>query len=241
VFATWTSLLLLLLIHLFTNYRAVRAVKMHSLNRQRANIVFSTLVDKDVVLTPEQVAQHERIFERDGVLRWKASDILGHCKIGISLKGMLDSISHSEAATGAFRGVDSQIRSLIDLYRHEEYVLWYDRYHRQAYIILKGGVSTTSMLKAWSHALVLAREANSAKTHYDDGDESVAMTSQEKVVSGVTGTRQFQQTMSLLQKTLVEFSPLFDTYPQRLKAAGWDLDTAVLETTPGHRSAFVVD
>ncbi|RHZ62643.1 RUS1 family protein [Aspergillus thermomutatus] len=48
--ATWTSLLLLLTVHLGMNYAAVRAVQMTSLNRQRANIVFSTLLESDPAL-----------------------------------------------------------------------------------------------------------------------------------------------------------------------------------------------
>ena len=240
VFATWTSLLLLLFIHLFTNYRAVRAVNMHSLNRQRANIVFSSLIDADAVLTPQQVAQQERIFERDGVLRWRASTILGYCKIGVSLKTLLISLRHSQSSSGSFRGVESQVSELMEVYRREEYVVWYHLDKHQAYIILKEGTSPRSQLKAWSHALLVAREA---KSHYDDNDKGVAMTSQEKIISEATetGTRQFQQTMSLLRKTLMDHSTRFDAYAERLEAAGWDLHTAVLETRPGYRFAFVDD
>ncbi|KAF4231599.1 hypothetical protein CNMCM8980_009611 [Aspergillus fumigatiaffinis] len=50
VAATWASLLFLLTVHLGMNYAAVRAVQMTSLNRQRANIVFSTLLDSDPAL-----------------------------------------------------------------------------------------------------------------------------------------------------------------------------------------------
>ncbi|PLN84199.1 DUF647-domain-containing protein [Aspergillus taichungensis] len=46
--ATWISLVTLLTVHLGMNYAAVRAVQMTSLNRQRANIVFSTLLDSDL-------------------------------------------------------------------------------------------------------------------------------------------------------------------------------------------------
>lgn len=46
--ATWIALVTLLTVHLGMNYAAVRAVQMTSLNRQRANIVFSTLLDSDL-------------------------------------------------------------------------------------------------------------------------------------------------------------------------------------------------
>jgi hypothetical protein len=91
---------MLLAMHLSLNYAAVRSVQMTSLNRQRANIVFSTLLDSDPDLhlknkhltqqapstlkqkeetqsqtkwhlpTPAQVARQEKIFEANGILKW---------------------------------------------------------------------------------------------------------------------------------------------------------------------------
>ncbi|KAJ5477194.1 hypothetical protein N7539_007338 [Penicillium diatomitis] len=45
--STWIALLCLLGLHLGMNYAAVRSVQMTSLNRQRANIVFSALFESD--------------------------------------------------------------------------------------------------------------------------------------------------------------------------------------------------
>ncbi|KAL6235176.1 hypothetical protein BDW75DRAFT_148169 [Aspergillus navahoensis] len=45
--ATWLTLVFLLSMHLSLNYAAVRSVQMTTLNRQRANIVFSTLLSSD--------------------------------------------------------------------------------------------------------------------------------------------------------------------------------------------------
>ncbi|KAL4821626.1 vitamin B6 photo-protection and homoeostasis-domain-containing protein [Aspergillus spinulosporus] len=45
--ATWLTLIFLLSMHLSLNYAAVRSVQMTTLNRQRANIVFSTLLSSD--------------------------------------------------------------------------------------------------------------------------------------------------------------------------------------------------
>ena len=214
---------------------------MHTLNRQRANTVFSTLVETDVVLTPEQVAQQERIFERDGVLRWRASNVLGYCKIGISLKILLHSLGQSNFSSGSFSGIQSQLAELMQLYQRESYVLWYDRKQNQAHIILKEGASPSARLKAWSHALVTVKEANGAKPHDDGRENDEAIMTQEKALPGNTSTTQFHQTMHLLRKTLMAHSTRFDGYAQRLKAAGWDLDTAVLETRPGYRFAFLED
>ncbi|KAF7116378.1 hypothetical protein CNMCM5793_004622 [Aspergillus hiratsukae] len=101
--ATWAGLLLLLSVHLGMNYAAVRAVQMTSLNRQRANIVFSTMLEADPALdlhslglsretdhatplsrqpslstsrpppTPAAVSKQEKIFESDGILKWTST------------------------------------------------------------------------------------------------------------------------------------------------------------------------
>ncbi|KAL2858645.1 vitamin B6 photo-protection and homoeostasis-domain-containing protein [Aspergillus pseudodeflectus] len=96
--ATWLTLLALLTLHLSLNYTAVRSVQMRTLNRQRANIVFSYMLssDPDVALltsgqlldqrnyaepadrnqkhlqipSPAQVSRRERIFEASGTLKW---------------------------------------------------------------------------------------------------------------------------------------------------------------------------
>jgi hypothetical protein len=210
---------------------------MHSLNRQRANIVFSTLVDKDVVLTPEQVAAQERVFERDGILRWRASTMLGYCSIGSSFNSLLRSFGTAEPFSGAFRGaVQSQVSELMMLYSGEEYVCWYDVQRRQAYIILKEGASQISQLKAWSHMLNVAKQATIAKTGYE---QHVATVSHKKANVRDTGMRQFHETAKLLQESLRDHSASFDAHAERLKAAGWDLDMAVLETRPGYRFAVV--
>lgn len=59
----------LVLAHLWTNYRGVRCVRMTSLNRQRASILFDVYMESRVVWSPRQVAEDERILFWDGVIR----------------------------------------------------------------------------------------------------------------------------------------------------------------------------
>ncbi|KAL3445779.1 vitamin B6 photo-protection and homoeostasis-domain-containing protein [Aspergillus insuetus] len=96
--ATWLTLLALLTLHLSLNYTAVRSVQMTTLNRQRANIVFSSMLSSDPdfallasgqlpgqhtyaepvdrnqkhlqILSPAQVSRRERIFDASGTLKW---------------------------------------------------------------------------------------------------------------------------------------------------------------------------
>ncbi|KAG5978121.1 hypothetical protein E4U55_006393 [Claviceps digitariae] len=55
-------MIILVLCHLWMNYLGVRSVCMTTLNRQRATILFREYMETGRVLTPEQVAQRERII-----------------------------------------------------------------------------------------------------------------------------------------------------------------------------------
>ncbi|KAI9874273.1 MAG: hypothetical protein M1830_009939 [Pleopsidium flavum] len=214
--ATWSSLILLLSIHLAMNHAAVRAVRMRTMNRQRANTVFSTLFDEGVILSPEEVSKQERIFERDGVLRWKGCHVIGYCRIGVPLRLLLRSLVPRTGPTGSIRSPTIGLSRLWDLYRDEDYLLWYDSLKKTAMVVLKGEASPTSLLKAWSQALLVAH-----RRHHQV--EAVPRASVDEV------------TFTMLRVTLADVSRSFENYLQRLRTAGWDVNTAALETSSGRR------
>ncbi|KAL1866125.1 hypothetical protein VTK73DRAFT_4892 [Phialemonium thermophilum] len=79
----WVLMLTLVGVHLMMNYRAVCSVKMRTLNRQRATLVFREWLDHAVVLTPAQVCQRESILRRcRGDLASKSGDYTGFCDFG---------------------------------------------------------------------------------------------------------------------------------------------------------------
>lgn len=89
--ATWLLLLFLLAVHLLLNYAAIRAVKMRTISRQRANLLFSTLAERGRVLHPGNVSRMESIFERRGgsVFRWLSGPVLGYCDFGVPLQKLV--------------------------------------------------------------------------------------------------------------------------------------------------------
>jgi hypothetical protein len=278
--ATWTSLVLLLCLHLGTNYRAVRAVQMTSLNRQRANIVFSTVLDTDPdlhsfierqsvgsafslpeepkgsnndeqlkFLRPSEVAQRERIFERDGILRWRSSpqssflsspQKLGFCRIGCSLQDLKSSLLSIDS--NSISTTTLPISQIIDIFKDEDYMLAtttpvipsivYSKRKKfssssvQMTVILKKGCTTTTQLKAWTHALLVAYLLN--KKDFDPlprisltgGDEHDIV-----LLNRITSSTLF----------FLNHGHRFDKYTARLVDIGWDLDVAALETSPGRR------
>ncbi|EON62777.1 hypothetical protein W97_02002 [Coniosporium apollinis CBS 100218] len=231
--ATWATLLTLLSIHLATNHAAVRAVSMKTLNRQRANIVLSCLMDNDEVLTPKQVSRKERIFERDGVLRWKGGRVLGHCNIGTTLQELLQRLGPSHAKTRSIHLEGLRLADLILLYERELYILWLDKTTAKLriYIVLKQGCTPVTQLKAWTQALTLARHASQQQSRDSD---RVTSRLQDGLKQAPLHTN--SGPLAELRQTLTQTSKSFPEYVQRLEAAGWDLSVAALETVSGTRA-----
>ena len=200
------------------NHAAVRAVSMHTVNRQRANILFSTFLDHDKVLDPDQISGEERIFEWDGVLRWKGSTPFAKARIGVCLRTLLSSMVPPHTATSSISDTDWRLAKLFKIFDQEQYLLWYDFRRRVAYIVLKTEATPAYSLKAWAHALTVA--------HHLDIDDRYA-----------TGARD-DQVLENLEATLISLSQRWRILVERLVTAGWDVNNANLETTSGTRIRF---
>ena len=206
----------LLTIHLGTNYAAVRAVAMRTLNRQRSNILLSAILNENEVLSPAEVSKRERIFEWDGALRWQfehSSRVLGSCRIGVSLHELHNLFSSSVSDGKA------DLTQLLDIFENEGYLLWLDRNSKRAAIVLKTQATPICQLKAWWHALLISKELASRQAHY----------SEDKVAEKrpCTPVRMY----SLLKETLEAISNVSDLNIGRLQPAGWHIDTPSLETS----------
>ena len=217
--ATWMCLVTLLSVHLATNHAAVKAVVMDNLNRQRANIVLSNLFDGKGVLTPEAVSFHERIFEWDGILRWRGSTPFAKAKIGISLQELLTVIAPAHSMTGAIRDSKSIFQTLIKIHQNEDFLLWYCNLQKTAYIVLKKGAVTKTHLKAWAIGLCVAHKLT---------DIDATSAGPDKVLQVIT-------------RSLSEVSDQWDDCIKRLTTVGWDTDIACLETSSGRRVCLPIE
>lgn len=215
--ATWVSLTFLLAVHLGTNFKAVTSVALRTLNRQRANIVFSTLGDSGVVVTPKQAARLERIFEKDGVLRWRESEILGYARIGARFTELVKSLGDdAPLASGETKAPGLSINSVAKVFRNEKHLLWYDSRTRWVTICLRNDIAPEEQLKAWVHALFVAKEIRHREKRQAPPPSGEAL-------------------LGVLETTLHDLGISFSTTVERLKEAGWDLSTTALETKPGYR------
>jgi Vitamin B6 photo-protection and homoeostasis len=223
--ATWTAMITLLAIHLGMNYLAVRSVSMRTLNRQRTNLVFSTLYQKlpqtkesktreirEIFPSPDEISLQERIFERDGVLRWQGGKALGYCQIGVPLRIILNHFSTEDKITSSYTGANSQsIAKFLDIFQDEGYFMWYDGTRRRFLICLKFPSDTETQIRAWMHALFMVTQ----------------------IESGLEGS----SVIDFIYNTKEEFRSWMERYKvlENLRRAGWDLDTAALETRSGTR------
>jgi len=236
---TWAALLILLAAHLSLNYAAVRAVQMTSLNRQRANIVFSTLLESDPaideslrsgevskskqenswkILTPAQVAQQERIFHRDGALQWTPSrqgSDLGSASIGVSLASFFQQTSRQTSKVSLQTHLP--IPSLTTLFASESYLLYLSqrgtKWH--ASILLKSNCTVHSQVKAWTHALLAARVLSPTSTSSSPKTENPIL--------------------PILSHTLSILNSTFPHYMNAMAKAGWNTSIPALETRSRHR------
>ena len=213
--ATWSCLIVLVSIHLAMNRAAVRAVSLHSLNRQRANIVFSHLLADDRMMTPDEVSSQERIFNWDGILQWKGRPF-AKAMIGVKLHSLLKTLAPAHVVTGAIRDGNLILERLLKIYSHEYFLVWYDSPKRTAYIVLKGQAPPDAKLKAWTLALWGAHRF------------------EERYATGAST----ENLLELFEMTLRDISNLWDGYMERTIASGWDISIANLETCSGSRISF---
>jgi hypothetical protein len=157
---------------------------------------------------------------------------MGICRIGVSLRELLvhadreaalspEGVPTRVARTGkAWPDVKLDLDELfLNIFAKEKYVLWYGRHTQQAMIVLRTGASTLDQLKAWTHALLVAREVRKAEA--------------EGQVPDSYSVR--RHTMVVIKATLARTSELWVRHEQGLQALGWDLSVSALETMPGVR------
>ncbi|KAI0996901.1 hypothetical protein K3495_g11282 [Podosphaera aphanis] len=232
---TWMALIFLLFIHLATNYMAVRSVCMRTFNRQRASLFFSQVIDSllesghDIMRDPDSafekvvsssqipspraISLKERIFEQDGALRWKGGRCLGYCKLGVSIKVIIERLGRTDPSTGSIRDIPAlQFEELLHTYRESNYILWYDESCKTFLVAIKSHKESQIQvqLRAWIQALYFA------KTGFAYPDESL---------------------MLALQRTRIvaEFitSALFSS--SVIQDNGWDMSVSAMETHRGPR------
>lgn len=213
--ATWTVLVLLLSVHLETNRRAVRAVCMETMNRQRATLVYHSL-KAGKMPSPGATAREEAIFERDGVLRSRGGQVLGHCRVGVSMSDFLSAIAgQRHQRTGAVQIPTTILPKLAEQYKDDKYMLWYARAGTatNVSVVIKTGATVADIICAWWQALAVAGENSRDSRPRTD----------------------LTEVLERLERTRAEASEMLKTNRDALLKAHWDLEVGAMETLSSTR------
>lgn len=163
--------------------------------------------------TPEEISIQEKIFERDGVLRWKGGKAIGYCEIGVSLRRILNILSPAEGTTGSHATPSiSDATKLLNIFNNEDYIMWPDITRSTFLIVLKEASNTKTQLHAWMHALLFAKQLMRIVEEEEPVIDALARTLRDVNV----------------------FANAFDAYGE-LQKAGWDVETGAMETRSGTR------
>jgi Vitamin B6 photo-protection and homoeostasis len=209
--ATWIWLALLLVTHLWTNYLAVSTICLNTINRQRANDVFSSLIEDGKAPSPQEVGHQERIFEKDGMLRWKGK-VIGLCRLGVSLAEFLQGFGRMQDKTGSMCISGPHFQDVLDTFSDEQYLLWIDAPRRRAFIVLFENATVKSQMKAWSHALRAMQVIELTKGHLCMPD-----------------------VLKIITSSLSNHDVVFDDWIRKLEVRGWNTSTPAIATTAGNR------
>lgn len=194
---------------------------MRCLNRQRANIVFGNMLAHGQIPSPADVSKRERIFERDGVLRWVDGTIVGHCRIGLSLEVLLSRLGPQHKQTGSLDLLAFKMSEILDVFDDEAYILWFGHSELDLLITLKNGCTPIDQLRAWCHALLLAQRL---RNHL-----------QVPEVKPDRDNASLKERLAETRRTLADMREMFAKYEELLWQKGWDLNAAALETQAGAR------
>jgi hypothetical protein len=115
-------------------------------------------------------------------------------------------------------GAAPSLNELQELFKDEEYLLWADAAGTAVAIALRRGCSARGQLRAWLHALVLAREASERRARGASSSPEKGSGARAAVASSLARTR-----------------AVWGEFAARLASAGWALDEAALETGCGPR------
>ena len=187
---------------------------MRALNRQRASILFSHLIEKGSILSPLNVASKERILEKPGLLRWLGHETIGRAVIGARLQDILIDLGSFNNATGASKVPRNDFIGLLQTFGDTNYIMWLDARTSSAIIALKKGAVARDHLMAWAHALLAVREL-------------------QDMLKGSIPTN--DDMMQLLHRTKREVQALLEKNWNGIQQAGWNLEATSLEVHSGSR------
>lgn len=147
---TWGCLLPLLALHLWANWKAVKSVRLNSLNAERATILFEGILNNGHAKTLNEVGKEESILGFGSISRASKSRVrVGVCVHDL-LFGMFGDVGNNSLQYSLFV-------QLVQTFREEDYLLWFNIRTDQGVILLKESASGETQAKSFFHFLRCSR------------------------------------------------------------------------------------
>ncbi|CAK9809951.1 RUS family member 1 [Anthophora plagiata] len=131
--------LFLVMVHLYANYSAVKALCLNSLNEDRLALIVKSYITNEVIPEPEEVNKKESVL----LLTKPTMDMCGfNIKIGVSLAALIknDTISTSDTELS------------LKLFLDRKYLISIDVQNKTIFICLKKDAQPYDVLEAYLHA-----------------------------------------------------------------------------------------
>lgn len=210
-----------MVVHLLTNYLAVRAVNLNTLNRQRATLLYSRFRSTGVIESPAQIAERERIFAIGENIHDDSGCLLGSCRVGVSFQELDQNTTRKRLRPM----LAVPMTRLLQIFEADSYILqcyFYSPSRQKFLICLREGANGADCLRSWIHAMELAYMIRESKMERLSG-------ALEEVVSHL-----------LLKSHTKVNHEIFPSLVQGLQQAGWDLNKAAILITSSYRLGHTV-
>lgn len=224
---TWCCLLPLLALHLWCNWKAVKSVRLSTLNIERAAILFDGAL-RGQSRSLDDVGKQEGILVKADILRTAEGRLLSSCIVGASVDELLR-IMHLEGlvAPDSPETTGERLKCLMDVFHEEKYLLWADIATGQAVMVLKEDASTVDQAKGFLHLMRFAKSHSpppKARTKRMEDAQKSTLTAQQD-----------SEVLKGLKTTLDENNRLWPAIQDRAQAAGWELEKGNFEKGPCYR------
>ena len=207
--ATWVWMMGLLVVHLWANRMAVWSVRLKTLNRGRAGMVFERLLEGRRDVSVEDVGREENLFVGGDAIRLQG-EIEGYCTF-VGLEELLASLKHSlQLQKRSEKEEGTLLSRLLQVFEGEEYLLWLDGRSSQVLILLKVRATTETQVKAWCHAVRLTH----LLARFKPGEKSA---------------------LDIFTETLQDNGRHWKEWKSQLEESGWDIANSVLAVSAGSR------
>lgn len=224
---TWCCLIPLLALHLWANWKAVRSVRLTSLNTERAAMLFAGIL-RGRVKGLDEIGHEESIL---GLTRTAPRQVTAF-QVGVSVPEFLKSFTGHVSSDSQ---VSSALVRLLEIFQDEEYVLWFDSHTGQGRVLLKESATGETQAKAMCHFLRILEQENSAqksrshdkleKNQHVLDRESSGTSGNGKVNVGRQGLKENsdKQNLRWISDTLRQNRQAWQNLRSQVEQAGWEL------------------